>query len=274
MDERERYEFDRQGFIIIKDVLSQAEVAQLAKAVDELEEHALRHVQSPPRKVSPWGPEYHANPERGYHVQGAKGEGKTLIIEDFWNADPAFDVLANHPRTMQYIRTIVQGRPTVNNSELRVRYTGNHSGTHMGGPIDHKYRYGFNAKGIDCMMVRMIYFVHPVKNEDGAFCVVPGTHKTNLSSPYGNDPHAEPGMIGLEVEAGDGVLFTENLRHGGFVNRSVRTRKTLHVGYGPFWMMSQNIATMDEVPHLTGATCARYDREQLDLFRAWPPREG
>ena len=27
------------------------------------------------------------------------------------------------------------------------------------------------------MMVRMVYFVHDVSNEEGAFCVVPGTHK-------------------------------------------------------------------------------------------------
>jgi hypothetical protein len=273
MDEKEQYEFDRQGFVIIKGLLSGEETARLARAIDELEEHALRHVALPPRKVSAWGPEYHVNEERGYHVQGAKGEGRTLIVEDFWNADPVFDLLADHPRTMQYIRAVVQGRITVNNSELRIRFTGNHSGTHMGGPIDHKYRYGHNAKGIDAMMVRMIYFVHEVKSEDGAFCVVPGTHKTNRPSPYGNDPHTEPGMIGLEVEAGDGILFTENLRHGGLVNRSARTRKTLHVGYGPFWMMSQNIATMDEPPYLTAATRARYRREQLDLFRAWPPKE-
>ncbi|MBI2505984.1 MAG: hypothetical protein HYW07_22440 [Candidatus Latescibacteria bacterium] len=50
-------------------------------------------------------------------------------------------------------------------------------------------------------------------------------------------------------------------------------KEQYEVRYGPFWMMSQNIATMDEPPHLTPATRARYSREQLDLFRAWPPRE-
>ena len=96
----------------------------------------------------------------------------------------------------------------------------------MGGPISQKYRYVFNAKGIDCMMVRMIYFVHDVSAEEGAFCVVPGTHKSNYPSPYGRvPPEEEPGMIPLPVKAGDAILFTENLRHGGFVNHTTQRAK-------------------------------------------------
>lgn len=241
MEQRERYEFDRQGFLVIKEMLNREETARLAAATDALERHALEHIALPPRKTSLWGQEYHRNPERGYHAWGSNCPGETLMIEDFFNADPAFDVLVNHAPTMDYIHNIVQGPVRINNSEIRIRYTGNATGTHMGGPIDHKYRYSFNQKGIDCMMVRMIYFLHDVTCEQGAFCVVPGTHKSNYPSPYTVGPDEEPGMIGLEVEAGDAILFTENLRHGGLTNRSSQVRKTLHVGYGPVWMMSQNI---------------------------------
>ena len=76
-------------------------------------------------------------------------------------------------------------------------------------------------------------------------------------------------MIGLEVDAGDAILFTENLRHGGFTNSSQKTRKTLHVGYGPSWMMSQNISTMDEPPYITEETWGRYEAKQQKLFRPW-----
>ena len=112
--------------------------------------------------------------------------------------------------------------------------------------------------------------VRDCSNEEGAFCVVPGTHKSNLPCPYGSNPDEEPGMIGLEVQAGDAILFTEHLRHGGFTNQSDNVRKTLHVGFGPHWMMSQNIATMDEPQHMTKETLARFDEEQRNLFRAWP----
>ncbi len=272
MNEIQRYEFDRQGFVVIENLLTKAQAARLAAAVDALEEHAVARLAAPPRKRSPWGPEYHRDLDLGYHVQGAREEGSTVIIEDFWNADPAFDLLVGHQPTMDYVSAVVQGRATINNSEIRIRYRGNQSTNHGGTrAANGKYRYHVNPSGIDCMMVRMVYFVQDVSNEQGAFCVIPGTHKANFDCPYDtNHPDREPGVIGLEVKAGDAIFFTEALRHGGLTNRSTQVRKTLHVGYGPHFMMSQNIATMDEPQYLTDATRARLTPAQLDLFRPYP----
>ena len=268
MNDIEKYEFDRQGYLVIPGLLTPKETKVLAEATDALEEHALAHVNEEPRKISPWKMgEYHRNEERGYHVTGRRDKGATLIIEDFWNADSAFDLLVNHEKTMEFIRDIIMEEPTINNSEIRIRYPHNATGTHMGGPIGHKYRYAFTGGRIDCMMVRMIYFLHDVGPDEGVFSVVPGTHKSNYNTPYGNvAPDNELGMIGLPVKAGDGILFTEHLRHAGLVNRSEKTRKSLHVGYGPPWMMSQNIATGDEPPYLKAATKKRFSEAQNRLF--------
>jgi ectoine hydroxylase-related dioxygenase (phytanoyl-CoA dioxygenase family) len=268
MTDIEIYEFDRQGYLVLPDFLMPDEVRLLKEAVDRLEGHALEHVDQPPRKRSARGSEYHVNEELGYHAKGEKADGKTLIIEDYWNADPAFDLLVNHEPTMRYARGIVQGHVTINNSEIRIRYTGNQSGTHR--PTGDKYTYRYNETGIDCRMVRFIYFIHDVTEGQGAFCVVPGTHKSNLQSPYENDPDKEPGMVSLEAKAGDAILFTENLRHGGVTNRSAQTRKTIHVGYGPYWLMSQNTSTMDEPQHVLDRTLERYDEKQRALFTPWP----
>ena len=269
MNQIELYEFDRQGFIHIPQFLTTAEIHSLSCTIEQLETHARSKLDKPKRKISKWGPKYYLCPDHGYHFQGGIESGETLIIEDFFNFSPAFDFLVSHEKSMEYISAIVQEEIGINNSELRIRYPGNFSSTHMGGPLSHKYRYTFNSKGIDCMMVRIIYFIHSVKSEEGAFCVVPGTHKSNFNSPYKCSVNDEPGMIGLEVDAGDAILFTENLRHGGFTNRSQKTRKTLHVGYGPSWMMSQNIATMDEPPYITEETWGRYEAKQQKLFRPW-----
>jgi len=270
MNNIEKYEFDRLGYLVIPNFLTDAEVRSLSTAVDAAEEDALAQVDRPPDKISAYGLEYRHNAEKGYFVSGAGGQGNSLLIDEFFNMDPAFDVLVNHAPTMAYIRAIVQERPTINNSELRIRYPGNQTGAHCGGPVGLKLRYSYNARGINCMMARMVSLVHDVEPGQGEFCVVPATHKSNMASPYeGNDPDKEPGMIGLPVKAGDAILFTENLRHGGFTNQSKQTRKTLHVGYGPFWMKSQNHSTMDEEPNVLPSTFARWNDTQRLLFRAY-----
>ena len=269
MNEFEKYEFDRLGYIVIPNLLTDKQVKHLSAAIDAAEEDALAHAHRPADKVSAYGLEFRHSAQRGYFASGAREEGKTLVIEEFFNFDRAFDVLVDHAPTMGYIRAIVQERPTINNSEIRIRYPGNQTASHCGGPVGLKLRYYHNALGINCMMVRMVYFVHDVGPGQGEFCVVPATHKTNMASPYeGQDPDREPGMIGLSVKAGDAILFTENLRHGGLTNGSRQTRKTLHVGYGPFWMKSQNHSTMDEEPYILPSTFARFTEEQRMLFRA------
>jgi hypothetical protein len=270
-----KYEFDRTGYLVIPGFLSSDEVKSLAEASDLLEEHALPRAGDPPRKrshVTTGTQDWHWEAGRGYHAMtrpqrdGSSGSGQTLIVEDFFNFDASFDLLVDHPPTMDIVRSIVQGPVRINNSELRVRYQGNATSQHMGGPIDHKYRYGFNGNGIDAMMIRMVYFLYDVSSEQGPFSVVPGTHKSNLPSPYHTSVEDEPGMIGLVVKAGDALVFTENLRHGGLPNNSDQPRKTLHVGYGPYWMMSQNTATRDEPQYLLPETWERYNEEQRALF--------
>src|SRR5690348_7379194 len=102
MNAIEQYEFDRLGYLVIKNMLSRDEVRKLSKAIDELEEHAAQHVNLPPRKHCAWGGDAHRD-ERGYHVHGSSGKGGTLVIEDFWNFSPDFDLLLQHEKTMSYI---------------------------------------------------------------------------------------------------------------------------------------------------------------------------
>ena len=95
-------------------------------------------------------------------------------------------------------------------------------------------------------MVHFIYFTHEVSDEGGAFCVVPGSHKSAFPCPYACSIDEEPGMIGLEVKTGMRFYLPKPFAIAESQNHKNETRMTLHVGYGPYWMMSQNIATMDE----------------------------
>ena len=270
MDDCERYLFDLSGFLHIPGLLSATEAQRLYEVAVELEEHALacQHDSSKWRAV--WGPEYWQNQQYAYFAQmGGPADAKTLMIEDFWLYPEAFDMLIGHDRTMSYVRRIIQNAISINNSELRIRYTNNASGMHMGHPHGRgqKYRYEVIDGEIQSTMVRMIYFLHDVSMDEGPTCFVPGSHRNEFPVPVNTaSVEDEPGVVGIPVKAGDGILFTEACRHGGFANRSEKTRYTLHVGYGPHFLKSQNISTMDEPVHVTDELLGRLSDTQRQLL--------
>jgi hypothetical protein len=185
-----------------------------------------------------------------------RGRWPQYIVEDFLNADPAFDVFVGHARTLDFVREMVESPLKIAGSELRYRYRGNITGSHMGGPIDPRNRYTFigaltpqerpdDVRHFDLLLVRVLYALHDLPVENGPLCVVPGSHKSNYHSPYGMDPMQEPGMVPLPMAAGDALFFTENLRHGGYPNVTDRVRKTVHLCFSPAWVGSRSPAHWD-----------------------------
>ena len=166
MSRQDLFEFDRQGYLLIKNMLTQSEVASLDAAVRSLEADAHARLAAGPAPVPPRN--YFG--ERGYHAlvnagRGAEaaGEYQACVLEDFWNADAAFDVLVAHGPTLAYVNALIQEDPKLNNSQIFLRYPGSTSNLHSGGwqqgnshGPGSKYRYGHNDRGVDCMMLRVI----------------------------------------------------------------------------------------------------------------------
>lgn len=269
MTETQRYLFDLQGYLHLPGLLDATTTRNLLAAAQALEAEALACQAGAPRWRSVWGPEYWQHPAHGYFAHGSQQHQATLMVEDFWLYPAAFDVLVGHPGTTALVDALLAPGYSINNSELRIRYPGNLTGMHMGFPANGhpKYRYAYHDQRISAMMVRMIYYLHDVGPDQGVTCFVPGSHHGHLPMPLRDCPvDQEPGVVGLPVKAGDGILFTEACRHGGFPNRSPTTRYTLHVGYGPSFLPSQNISTMDEPVHVTEALLARLSAAQRALL--------
>jgi hypothetical protein len=130
----------------------------------------------------------------------------------------------------------------------------------------------WRVRDFDLLSVRILYALHDIPVENGPLCVVPGSHKSNYFSPFADaDPLNEPGMIPLPMQAGDAIIFTENLRHGGFPNRVDRVRKTLHLFYSPRWAGSQSPVHWDDKVHVSEEAWARYSEAQRALL---PPPAG
>jgi hypothetical protein len=284
MDDRELYQFDLNGFLHVKGVLSPQEVKQALSAMEALENQFVASTNAHPKYHSlQFKMDYHYNPELGTstYVANHGGGGPQYVVDDFLNADPAFDLFVGHSRTMAYVNEMAEAPVKIMSSELRYRHRGNITGTHMGGPIDRRNRYIFVAeptltadgkarRHFDLLAVRVLYALHDMPVENGPLCVVPGSHKSNFQSPYGNDPIHEPGMVPLPMEAGDALFFTENLRHGGYPNIMEQVRKTVHICFTPAWVGSQSPAHWNDDVFVTPEAWSRYSHEQRSLLP--PPK--
>jgi phytanoyl-CoA dioxygenase PhyH len=280
MNEIEKYQFDLNGFIVVKRLLSREDVKRYLAAAEGLENRVARKLDEPPNYVGHFSIEYHYDKELGCSsYKNDWGGGLQYIVDDFFNASSEFDSLVNHGPTMAYVSEMAMGPFQLVSSELRFRYKGNVTLTHMGGVIDARNRFEFVGRPVfdsatgakahrdfNLLTVRIIYALHDVPIENGAFCAVPGSHKANFFSPYGDDPTKEPGMIGIALDAGDVLFFTENLRHGGLPNLSDTPRKTIHLAIGPAWAGSQSPAHWNKNVHVSPEAWMRYSEEQRALF--------
>ena len=290
MNEFERYQFDLNGYLLVKGALDRDATSRCLEAADRLEPRIAATVDDEPHFTGHYGLRYHYDAELGCssYQTNHGGGGLQYVVDDFLNADPAFDVLVGHEPVTSYLREMIVGPIMINSSELRYRHRGNITGTHMGGPIDARNRYRYfgraarTASGdgrnttvdFDLLNVRVIYALHDMPAENGPLCVVPGSHKANFHSPYGADPMQEPGMVPVPMEAGDALFFTENLRHGGYPNTMDRTRKSVHLCFGPSWVGSQSPAHQNGFVHVTEQAWARYSETQRALLPHPSPMEG
>jgi hypothetical protein len=272
VNDRERYQFDLNGYLIVKGMLDRETTIQCLEAANDLESHVVETVDRGPSFERHWGMRYHYNEKFGFSSYRVNdGGGLQYIADDFLNADARFDVLVGHERTCEYVGDLIVGSCWINSSELRYRHQGNYTASHMGGPIDARNRFWANqlpGRPFELLVVRILYALHDIPESNGPLCVVPGSHKANFKSPFVDNPLEEPGMIPLPMQAGDALLFTENLRHGGYPNSDNKVRKTMHVMYGPYWVGSQSPAHFDERVHVTDAAWQRYDQRK----RAYVPK--
>ncbi len=281
MNDVEKYQFDLNGYLLLKGILDPDSVARCLAATNALEDRVCSTIDDEPHFIGHYGLRYHYDKELGCcsYVTNHGGAGPQYVVDDILNADPAFDVLVGHAPTMAYLEELVAGPLWISSSELRCRHRGNITGSHMGGPMDSRNQYQFvgrplvdwhsgepTVREFNLLTVRVMYALHDVPMENGPLCVVPGSHKANFHSPYGKDPLEEPGMIGLPMQAGDALIFTENLRHGGLPNLADQTRKTIHMCFGPSWAGSQSPAHWNGFVHVTEAAWARYSEAQRALL--------
>ena len=142
-----------------------------------------------------------------------------------------FEDLIDHPSWRAYLRhycgeqgTYVQG-VFLDECIASIRKAGGHHPMHSGGyraPLRTLYRYEHGV--FRCAQVNVIIALTDIAIDDGATMVVPGSHKSNMEHPLarGYESYARgdrmddlPGAVPVEMRAGDALMFTDSLMHGG-----------------------------------------------------------
>ena len=217
----ERKEFHDQGFLLLRQVLTEEHRAALEAAVDRVHAEELD---------SPFG----VGPDEALHLLG------------FLPRDDLFGQLLTHPATFPYVWGLLGWNVHSHHSHLDVTPPVRESAAPRWAWHQDGYRQNSDPETLDpdvprpMLSLKIGYILSDLSETGrGATKVIPGSHlKNRLARPAAVDGHQPdpPGAIEITAEPGDAFLFDRRLWHSRSHNRSSITRKMLFIGYTYRWI--------------------------------------
>lgn len=213
MTPEEKFSFDLEGYLVIKNILTPDEVTELNAIADE-------------KFPFPEKPDEKSLDRREFAVSR-------------WSK--ATQNLLDHPKATPYLDELLGPKFRIDHDYCIFMREGGKSGGLHGGPGIHEgspdhwytYRDGVMRNGL-CVLT---YFLAPAGKGDGGFACVPGSHKTNFKNALPNEVRSfeRPAhyVVQPEVEAGDALFFTEALIHGTMPWTADHERRALLYKYSP-----------------------------------------
>lgn len=242
VSEMDRYLFDLNGYLIIKNALTPAQVDAMNTTYDEVEEHAKSNA----------GRSWFGNV-----LVNNSGKQEGLGMQQLYEAGPVWEELIDHPSWFDKIKHFVgtddpenfdghHGPAFIDECFGTIRHAGDaqrlHSGGHVG-TIRTQFRY--HAGKFHCGQVNILMAMTDIGPGDGATMVVPGSHKSNLPHPQtvpvekrAGDASSMDGVAGAieaHLEKGDALLFVDAIAHGSARRTNPGQRRVCVYRYGPSW---------------------------------------
>lgn len=206
MTPEEKFLVDLHGYLVIKNVLTSEEVAEL---------NAIADAKFPP-------------------IPGRPDRRHGSLIS--WGAP--YQRLIDHPKIVPYLVELIDSKFRLDHDYCIFMEPGA-GGGHLHGGEGHegdhwyKYRDGQIRNGL-CVIT---FFLSDAAAGDGGFACIPGTHKSNFLSAIPRDvmewKRSAAYVVQPAVEAGDALFFTEALVHGTMTWRAQHERRALLYKYSP-----------------------------------------
>ncbi len=233
MTEQQRRDFDEQGYIVLEDFFTGAELQRLLDAIDEVAER----------------------------IHKAKGQPSNapFAIRNALAHHEAFLDLVDHPRILPYVVDAIGWNIQIRTTHLDYRppypkdLEAGELGRGKGADAAAGYRnlvwhpdlcgsYLFEAPSLDghvpFMEIKVGYYLSDLtQHNSGALCLVPGSHKRKPQELRDLDFRVDPReMIELNVRAGTALVWRTAVWHCVSPNLSDKVRKVMYYGYHYRWL--------------------------------------
>ena len=230
MNEREKFLFDLQGFLVVPNFLTQADVDELNAAVDA--------------NMDKCGEDNNHNLGNSKTLVGTHRRGMftgMLTWPKPW-CQPFREIIV-HKKAIPYLNAIHGRGWRLDHSPFILTADMDTEGLILHGSTNHQFfgaaYYIYTNGQMRCGMVVLQYQLADVEEGDGGLCVIPGSHKANFPCPSEIrewDVNREV-VYNIPAKAGDMIIFNEATIHGTlpWTNRE-RERRSLLVRYSPKYL--------------------------------------
>lgn len=211
--QRAKFLFDLNGYCVVRNVLTTQEL-DLARATINAHRNSFKE-----RKE-----DMHRN-TNGSKYNSLVGDGRTGRFDlggilDWADGGIFRDFMCNN-KLVPYLHMILGKGYRLDHEPFVIRQIVGSEGFNLHGGPCRELQYSVVNNEITTSLLGVSYFINSQSKEDGGFCVVPGSHKSNFSMPEefktGEDvDFFKNYVVPVEVNAGDVVLFSEATVHGSF----------------------------------------------------------
>lgn len=234
MNEQEKYLFDLRGYLVVKNALAPAQLADLS---DRLEQDRAR--QERPHYGSD-RTRFRRDEDPAWSASSLLEWGGTYIdLIDLPTIAPYLETLlgVNYRLDHDYININNAEKP----SKLYLHGGGQGAGgaSDLVGPTDGgQCYYRYNNGRIYNGLVAVAFELDTVLPGDGGFACVPGSHKVNFELPadwkISTTQDEMPDFVDrVAASSGDAIIFTEACAHGTVPWQGANERRTIFYKYCP-----------------------------------------
>lgn len=214
LTEDERYLFDLNGFLIVRNVLTDDEVRRANEAIDKHQE-AMKHRDDATLR--------NAVPNTSFYGTGPPRKDLGGVLE--WGDDSlVFKSILAHPKLVPRFHGLLGKGYRMDHMPFVIACEKGGEGFQLhGGTVDcgtgeynHHLAYTCHHGTIRSALMGCSVILTDHYKGAGGFCVVPGSHKSNFKMPNGmmDGERYKEYIIQPETKAGDVILFSEGTVHG------------------------------------------------------------